>query len=71
MDFHSFYLHSKHESAVVGIDITADGRKALGPALCGSRGCGSGEFSGEKNACNRWNQMEPCREMWCIRIVAG
>eukprot|EP00435_Cladocopium_sp_Y103_P010187 s201_g2.t1 len=38
VDFHSFYLHSKHESAVVGIDITADGRKVLCSNADGSIG---------------------------------
>ena len=34
VDFNSFYLHSKHESAVVGIDLTADGQKARHVGQC-------------------------------------
>ena len=33
MDFNSFYLHSKHDSVVVGLDLTVDGRKVGDPGL--------------------------------------
>lgn len=33
VDFNSFYLHSKHDSVVVGLDLTVDGRKVGDPGL--------------------------------------
>eukprot|EP00930_Biecheleria_cincta_P048383 TRINITY_DN33708_c0_g1_i1.p1 TRINITY_DN33708_c0_g1~~TRINITY_DN33708_c0_g1_i1.p1 ORF type:complete len:1428 (+),score=197.79 TRINITY_DN33708_c0_g1_i1:369-4286(+) len=38
LDFKEFYLHAKHESSVVGVDITADGMQVLCSTYDGSIG---------------------------------